>query len=446
MFLLSHIKRVAVFVLCVVFIGGIWNIPAYGLAVDQTPPTVNLVKAESSYELSVNFNEAVDRASAETATNYTVSNGVGAAAAASLGTDGKTVSLRFSTGFKKYSIHKMTVSNVKDIAGNAVKPTTRAFVSAFEMTEVSQASGPVITGSKGLDTKTVLINFNCKLDKELAEMPENYTIVETDENVKAAKLNEDGMSVTVTLPDNLTKNYKYCILVRNIKDTADNLMHTGAALFSFPPVVGNLDANWWDSHKDLMFSYNHMMKLQHEKERNKGDDYAIRAIEGQQQYIKIRFDSSLRGLYEYSEHAELAKKAFDFWYGKNTDLKGMRPDSIAVKGTMLKFANFPIRKDGAFYIADEDMSKISGIHLTVDGNKVVISKNTVTIEMNVGSTTVNINEKQEDAGICPILVNNHIFVPIQYVGEKLGYMVELKPGLTWQSDTLLLDDTIYPEE
>lgn len=98
------------------------------LLVDRTPPAVSSVLVTSANSLSVVFSEAIDKLSAETIGNYSANQSLGSPGSASLQPDGKTVLLSFSTNFQNGIQTQLTVSHVKDLAGNEMVPATFPFV------------------------------------------------------------------------------------------------------------------------------------------------------------------------------------------------------------------------------------------------------------------------------------------------------------------------------
>lgn len=95
--------------------------------IDNTPPTVTSVQSTSSSSVSVLFSEAVDKASVELNSNYSANNTLGNPLSATLQTDGKTVLLTFTKNFSNGVQNQLTISNVKDLAGNVMATSTQSF-------------------------------------------------------------------------------------------------------------------------------------------------------------------------------------------------------------------------------------------------------------------------------------------------------------------------------
>jgi len=82
----------------------------------------------SANELDVVFNKTVDATSAETLINYSVDNGIGNPASATVdGTDDKLVHLTFSANFVLEQSYILTVNNVEDLIGNVMNEANLNF-------------------------------------------------------------------------------------------------------------------------------------------------------------------------------------------------------------------------------------------------------------------------------------------------------------------------------
>ncbi|MBI1768611.1 MAG: lamin tail domain-containing protein [Bacteroidetes bacterium] len=97
-------------------------------AADTTPPTVVRADTTSSNSISVLFSEALDQPSAESISNYSVNNSMGNPLSALLQGDKKTVKLTFTRNFPNGIQNQLSVSNVKDLVGNIMMPSTLSFL------------------------------------------------------------------------------------------------------------------------------------------------------------------------------------------------------------------------------------------------------------------------------------------------------------------------------
>ncbi len=96
--------------------------------VDATPPTLSSFQVLSSTEIDLVFSEKLEKVSAETIVNYAASNGLGIPAIASLQPDGKTIRLSFAQDFQNGVECSLTISFLKDVAGNEMISIAKPFL------------------------------------------------------------------------------------------------------------------------------------------------------------------------------------------------------------------------------------------------------------------------------------------------------------------------------
>ncbi len=88
---------------------------------DTTPPIIQTVTPVSANTLDLLFNEPVENASSQLATNYIANHSLGTAATAMLdGGNSALVHLTFAGSFTSGQISQLTVNGVKDLAGNSI--------------------------------------------------------------------------------------------------------------------------------------------------------------------------------------------------------------------------------------------------------------------------------------------------------------------------------------
>lgn len=111
------------------------NGKAAAAAIDFKAPTVVSAAALNNTSANVVFSEKVDKTTAETATNYTIDNGLDVVSA-TLQADGVTVKLVTGT---QYSVtnYTVTVANVKDLAGNVIAAGNTATFAGSEAPSIS---------------------------------------------------------------------------------------------------------------------------------------------------------------------------------------------------------------------------------------------------------------------------------------------------------------------
>lgn len=105
------------------------DIYAGPIVVDLIPPSIVQADVVSTTQLDVYFNEIVDAATSQNPSNYTVNNGIGTPSTATRdAVNQNVVHLLFTTAFVNTITNTLTVTNVKDLAGNPVSTATANFV------------------------------------------------------------------------------------------------------------------------------------------------------------------------------------------------------------------------------------------------------------------------------------------------------------------------------
>ncbi len=104
--------------------------------VDSTPPTITSLTIVSSTEIELIFSEKVDTISSEALENYIASNGLGNPSSVILQADRKTIRLSFAQGFPNGVENTLTLSRIKDLAGNEMVTVVKPFL-YFESFPVS---------------------------------------------------------------------------------------------------------------------------------------------------------------------------------------------------------------------------------------------------------------------------------------------------------------------
>ena len=97
-------------------------------APDEEPPGIAAVAAETASSVVVTFDEPVDPATAETASNYSISDGIGAPSSAEvLDDDPARVRLTLAVPLSGPAVYTLTVTGVADPAGNGIATATATF-------------------------------------------------------------------------------------------------------------------------------------------------------------------------------------------------------------------------------------------------------------------------------------------------------------------------------
>ncbi|MCB9357934.1 MAG: lamin tail domain-containing protein [Calditrichaeota bacterium] len=120
---------------------------------DVISPVLVSATLFSANQVDAEFDEALDAVTANTATNYSVDNGVGNPTSAVLQADNRTVRLTFAASFTP-NVYTLTVNNVQDLAGNAIAPNSTAIFevmgSAYDIVFTEIMPNPAFVGTDDL--------------------------------------------------------------------------------------------------------------------------------------------------------------------------------------------------------------------------------------------------------------------------------------------------------
>lgn len=110
---------------------------------DVTPPSILSVSVVSPSALDISFSEPVGITSAENTSNYSVNNGIGSPASATVFLGNRTlVHLQFPTPFQSGITNTIVINNVTDTAGNSIANASADFT--FVAPQVAQRFDVVI--------------------------------------------------------------------------------------------------------------------------------------------------------------------------------------------------------------------------------------------------------------------------------------------------------------
>lgn len=202
-------------------------------------------KALSSTVLKVAFNEKVDKATAEAAANYVITDSKDAklsVTSAELQSDGKTVYV-YTVAQEAGAPYELVVSNVKDAQGNTIVANTAApvkFTGSAEVVDAGLELKSLVASSKpNAKNDTLTLTFNTPVKEATAKVLSNYTLLEASsagasptepewEAAKTASLSDatvkvDGVTVTITLgATNLQDGKVYKLVANGVTDIYGN--------------------------------------------------------------------------------------------------------------------------------------------------------------------------------------------------------------------------------
>jgi len=192
---------------------------------DTIPPTAQQINVMSANQLDVKFSETLNQISAEDVNNYTVNNGIGNPATASLdATDNTLVHLSFVNSFANETSYELTLGNIGDLDSNLMAVDTLQFTYFI------------------VEPNFIVINEIMADPTPAVQLPE-YEYIELY-NTKAYDINminwklQVGSSI-VTIPDfNLTAN-SYLILTSTSGESSFYVYGNVKGVPSFPALTNS---------------------------------------------------------------------------------------------------------------------------------------------------------------------------------------------------------------
>ena len=200
------------------------------LVVDTTPPTISSINATTSTELIVLFNEPLDPSTAQTNSNFTVDQGIGNPISSVLQSDLQSVKLIFSQPFPNGIQRKLTVSNVKDVVGNAT-----AFEEKFFL-----YFNPAPTSKKDIIITEIFADPSPQIGLPDAEFIELFNRSKNPINIANWKLS-DGSSIA-TFPSQIILPSEYWIVTASSSISKFVSYKNVIGLTNFPTLNNDGDA------------------------------------------------------------------------------------------------------------------------------------------------------------------------------------------------------------
>ncbi|MBN1781603.1 Ig-like domain-containing protein [bacterium] len=213
------------------------NISAYSdeksyTAQDAVPPTVVQARLLDPDRVKITFSEALDEASAELASNYSINNNI-VVQRAELQPDLTSVVLY--TIQHANGTYTLTINNVSDRAAipNKIAANTTVSYSWDQSDEIK----PTVASVSLVGLNVVAVKFSEPVEQTSAKTLANYQI--NGITISNATMTEDYMTVNLTT-SNHTPGSSYQIAISNVKDVAANIMTAVTKTYSAPS--SNTDA------------------------------------------------------------------------------------------------------------------------------------------------------------------------------------------------------------
>ncbi len=229
-----------------------------GAAPDTSSPTVNLSKPVKAYNNNIvkiyfSDNNAMDVASIEDVSNYTIKDNTGAElqviSAKAMSTEypdaynANNRGVILTTGQQivdpariNYTVE---VKGVQDEFGNALKPVSGTTYAKYNfMSEFVDDKPAFVSKVEFVNSAKVKFTFNEEIKKETAIDPTNYVFDGDLGSAIKAELSDDRLTVTLTTQEQVG-NKKYTATINNVEDDYGNVVVDAKA--SFISTSGTLD-------------------------------------------------------------------------------------------------------------------------------------------------------------------------------------------------------------
>ena len=196
---------------------------------DTTPPILQSISIVNPVTIDLLFSESLDPAFTNTVFNYSVNQSIGNPSSAALQSDNKTVRLIFANSFKNGYQHELSVSGVKDLAGNVIASSMQNFL-YFVPTPVQ--------------VKDIIIN-ECYPDPNPViglpdqEFVEIYNRSSNPINLAGWELTD--RSSTATLPDQIILSQEYWIVTSSAATELFALFGKTLGVSNFPTLNNSGD-------------------------------------------------------------------------------------------------------------------------------------------------------------------------------------------------------------
>ncbi len=200
----------------------------YDFTFDRLAPRLNSISLISPTVLAVEFSEEVVQSVAETASNYSVDNGIGNPLTATRRESNTSmVDLTFND-LGNNAINTLTISNIQDLFSNNLSTDLTATFSTLD---------PTFGTFTILSDTTIQIQFTKDLTQASAEEKENYGFDGGLGPKRVVQSSTDPSIVVITLTTPMILNQNYRLVVDKLTDTDGNVISPISFDFSFDPMI-----------------------------------------------------------------------------------------------------------------------------------------------------------------------------------------------------------------
>lgn len=203
----------------------------------NNPPELITVTPRGETQIDVIFSEPLDKASAETAANYSISGSIQVLGAILDGN--QTTAHLITSAHQKDRTYTLSVSNVKDKDGLAVAAGSSKNYSIPGSQTPGDTAPPQMTYVGVVNTTELDVIFSEPVQKSSAETIANYSI-NNGVTVQQARLGATASIVKLTTSPH-QPGATYTLTVNNIRDDAGNSVQPNSSLTYKLPEAGNPD-------------------------------------------------------------------------------------------------------------------------------------------------------------------------------------------------------------
>ncbi|SFE67221.1 lamin tail domain-containing protein [Thermoflexibacter ruber] len=201
----------------------------------QAPNLLNLIVWKNLKMIELRFSEPLEKISAETASNFSISNLTDMTApsqptSALICVDNPTILyLNFATALTNDKDFSLTISNLKDLLDNTIMPISSNF----------NTIKPRLAKIKVLDKDKIDLYFSESVLPALAEEENNYLI----NNIPPSLANLDATDLSLvhlTLSQNMVLGNSNTLQIKNIEDINSNIIDLSNTSFTYQNFVSQV--------------------------------------------------------------------------------------------------------------------------------------------------------------------------------------------------------------
>ncbi len=222
---------------------------------DNAAPLGQTLTVLSPTTLQLDFTEEVNTATAQNTANYSLAGNTVLSAVRD-NTDLKRVYLTFSDEFDDNTISSLDISNIEDIAGNAM-PATQTLTFNYD---TDRPDVCFLGCVQALSANQLRVVFDEPIDPISAQILGNYDVVGNIGNPTNASL-ETPSTVLINFAASFVPQQTYELRIRNVKDLQNNRMTTRTREFSFDPLSPSVISAILLPNNQIELTFSEMLEI-----------------------------------------------------------------------------------------------------------------------------------------------------------------------------------------